>query len=145
MQDKIMTSVEDEPYFYVQTGSDRVHNSRVDSVVYYFPSNSGYIEVDPSRLGAFIDFVDMKLRDMINPLSAAMHTYNFQGRSGIIVHNNIRYYSLEALQEYFNIKNININLINKDDLKGKTIRELERILNVVQKEKEKRNEKSCCS
>lgn len=145
MQDKIITSVEDEPYFYVQTGSDRVHSTWTSSIVYYFPSNSGYIEVDPSKLSSFIDFIDRKLSDMQNPYSTAMHTCNYQGAMGILTHNNIRYYSLGALQEYFNIKNINIDIISKEDLKGKTIRELERILNVVQKEKEKRNEKSCCS
>ena len=53
--------------------------------------------------------------------------------------------SVEALQDYFNATNLDIDNINKEDLKRKTIRELERILHVVQKEKEKRNEKSCCS
>lgn len=145
MQDKIMTSIESEPYFYIQTGADRAYYACSDSVVYYFPSNSGYIEVSPNRLSSFIDFIDRKLKDMQNPYGAAMHTSMYQGGSGIVSHNNIRYYSLQALQDYFNIKNINISLINKDDLKEKTIRELERILHVVQKEKEKRNEKSCCS
>lgn len=145
MKDKIMTSIENEEYFYIQTGSDRVNNSRVGSIVYYFPSNSGYIEVDPDEMSSFMDFVEWKLKDMINPLSTAMHTYNYQGRGGILTHNNIRYYSLQALQEYFDIINLNINNISKENLRKKTIRELERILNVVQKEKEKRNEKSCCS
>lgn len=145
MQDKIMTSIEDEPYFYVQTGTDRASFTWTDSVVYYFPSNSGFIEVDPSKLNSFIDFIDRKLEDMINKLSTAMHTSNYRNGFGILEHNNIRYYSLQALQEYFNITNFNVNNINKEDLKKKNIRELERILNVVQKEKEKRNEKSCCS
>lgn len=145
MQDKIMTSIESEPYFYVQTGTDRVHFTWTDSVVYYFPSNSGYIEVNPNKLSSFIDFIDRKLQDMENPYSAAMHTCNYQGAMGILTHNNIRYYSLQALQDYFNETNLDIDNINKEDLKRKTIRELERILHVVQKEKEKRNEKSCCS
>ena len=145
MQDKIMTSIESEPYFHVQTGTDRVHFTWTDSVVYYFPSNSGYIEIDPKRLSSFMNFVDRKLGNMQNPYATAMHTCNYQGASGIISHNNIRYYSLQALQDYFNETKLDIDNINKEDLKRKTIRELERILHVVQKEKEKRNEKSCCS
>lgn len=145
MQDKIMTSNKEERYFFVQTGSDRCNYEMDNSVVYYFPSNSGYIEVSLDRLNSFMDFVDTKVKEMRNPLATAMHTSMYRGCKGIVSHNNIRYYSLEALQEYFNITNLNIDNINKEDLKGKTIRELERILNVVQKEKEKRNEKSCCS
>ena len=145
--ENLMTGHSVEPKIHILRGQDRVSCSSANNIIdLFFPSNHGYISLDETRLDEIVEFFKTIIKTYSTHDTCAMTSGRYDGVGGIKSHNNIKRYSLEVFCDYYDTKyKFDFNNITREKLKEFTICKLQNILSNVQKEKEKRNEKSCCS
>ena len=141
----IITNDPDESTINIHTGSARLYDYVPNSINIHFPSNGGVIEIEQGRFNEALDYLEDIMRaHMPDKYSTAIYHGTLKNKHGIVTTNHIRTYSLCALSEYYKGKLMDINKITREELQKLTVHNLNYVLDRVRKEKEKKNETSCC-